>query len=113
MPKLAPIGSIVRVQDVLLVVVGHRMARDENNVGMCYMLVPYPLGFVTVSSLSLTPVSKIDEVVEEGLHTSEGDEYLASMEELMAQAEGLDYDAYADAVLAFKLFLKKEGATHE
>ncbi len=111
--KLAPIGSIVRVQDVLLVVVGHRMARDEQEIGLCYLLVPYPLGFVRAQNLSITPVRKVDEVVFTGLCTEEGMNYLAGLSEAAESAKGVGYHDYADAVLAFNNYLKEEGAANE
>ena len=111
--NLAPIGSIVRVRDVLLVVAGHRLARDDQEIGMCYLLVPYPLGFVSAQSLTITPVRKIDEVVFTGLNTDEGAEYLAGLQESTASAKGIGYHEYADAVLAFNNYLKEEGASDE
>ena len=112
MANLAPIGSIVRVKDVLLVVVGHRMARDEQAIGLCYVLVPYPLGFVSAANLSLMPVRLVDEVVCAGYVTDEGTKYLEELSDVAESAEGVGYHDYADAVLAFDNYLK-EGANDE
>lgn len=107
---LAPIGSIVRVRDVLLVVAGHRLARDDQHMGLCYLLVPYPLGFISAQSLSITPASKIDEVLFTGLNTNEGQEYLGALSSALESIKGVGYHDYADAVLAFNNYLKEEGA---
>ena len=109
---LVPIGSVVRVQDVLLVVVGHRLARDEDAIGLCYELVPYPLGFVNARSLSLMPASRVDDVVLEGLRTQQGDEYLADLRAALEAAEGVGYHEYADAVLAFQGYMNEREAQH-
>ena len=111
--EFAPIGSVVRIKDVRLVVIGHRMARDGESIGMCYLLVPYPLGFVDASSLSLTPASKIDEVVSRGYETDEGNEYLTGLQGMAESAKGVGYDDFADAVLSFNNYLKEKGGQDE
>ena len=94
-------------------VVGHRLARDDQQIGLCYLLVPYPLGYINPQSLSITPAGKIDEVVFTGLTTNEGRDYLEALSSTLESAKGVAYHDYADAVLAFNSYLKDEGAVNE
>lgn len=111
--ELASIGSVVRIHESKFVVIGHRMARDELNIGMCYILVPYPLGFVDASSLSLTPIGRVDTVLAQGYCPDAGMEYLDELSKLVEESEGIRYDDYADAVLSFKNYLKEERVQDE
>lgn len=107
--KFAPIGSVVRIQESKFVIVGHRMAREDDKVGVCYVLVPYPLGFMKADSLTLTPASKVDEVLCAGFTNSEGLEYLSELESAGKAIEGIDYHDYADAVLCVGNYVNEAG----
>lgn len=88
------------------------MARDGSHISPGYLLVPYPLGFIAASSLTLTPASHIDEVVSVGFVSPEGEDYLREFGAIADESDGMAYDEYADAVQAFRNYLREEAGSH-
>lgn len=66
------VGSIIAIQENKFMVCGYRAAeREDGTVGMGYLLIPYPFGFVNMDSFSLVPFDRTYEVVHEGHRTAE------------------------------------------
>lgn len=90
------IGTVVELGKRRFVVVGHRMVRDGVGVGVGYVLVPYPLGFVDVESLSVVPASLVGvgDVVAEGFANEAGERLLAELAELARVSAGIPYEEF-------------------
>lgn len=88
------------------------MTRDGEGTGIGYVLVPYPLGFVSSESLALVPASQATEVVAMGYANEAGDAYLAQCEELARESSDIPYEAYAHNVALLQQ-LAAEGLDQE
>lgn len=110
MARLASIGSVVRVGDRRYVVAGHRMTRSGFDVGMGYVLVPYPLGFTDANSISLVPVDAVHQIVTEGFANKAGIAHLAQLEELAQASEGISYEDYEASVRLLHYFAQEGGS---
>ena len=113
MANIFAIGSVIRVENQRFVVVGHRMTRDDQLVGLGYLVVPYPLGFVEMDNLTVIPASRVDALVCAGLDNKEGQDYLAELDAVVQQSAGMGYDDYADAVLLLKGLAENGGLDDE
>lgn len=94
------------------VVAGHRMTRDGEGTGIGYVMVPYPLGFVSSGSLALVSASQATEVVALGYDNEENDAYLTQFEELAHESSDIPYEAYAHNVALLES-LAAEGLDQE
>ena len=86
------------------------MCRDGAQVGMGYVVVPYPLGFVGINSLSVVPARAVGRVAADGLMTDVGRAHLGELEKLARESEGISYNEYADNVLLLQGMAKEEAA---
>lgn len=98
MAELQPLGTVVQIGERRYVVAGHRMTRDGEGMGIGYVVVPYPLGFVSADSLVLVPASQVSEIVAAGYANEVSDAYLARYDELAAESAEIPYEAYAHNV---------------
>ena len=100
--NIAPIGSIIGCDNDSFVVISHRMTRDGAQMGVGYLCVPYPLGFVDQNSLLMIPASRVDSLIHEGFANEAGSQYLAQLEAVAQEVVGLPYHEYADSVLLLR-----------
>lgn len=109
--SLCPIGSVVQVGARRLVVVGHRFVPDGDTVGVGYLLVPYPLGFVGTESLSVVPASRVTEVASEGLANEDGAAYLEELGELAQASTGIAQEEFEQATALLGALAAEKGAS--
>lgn len=74
------------------------MTQDGEGTGIGYVVVPYPLGFVSADSLALVPASQVTEAIAAGYANEAGDAYLARYDELAGESADIPYEAYAHNV---------------
>lgn len=86
------------------------MTRSGFDVGIGYMLVPYPLGFTNVNSISLVPVDAVHQIVAEGFSNKAGVVHLAQLEELAQVSEGISYEDYEASVRLLHDFAQEGGS---
>lgn len=76
------VGSIIDIEGGKFVVCGYRPYDNEGTVGMGYLLVPYPLGFVNLDSFSLVPSDADYPLVHEGFCNEDGEQYDRLLEQV-------------------------------
>ena len=108
MSSLQPLGSVLAIGARRFVVVGHRMTPDGATTGAGYVLVPYPLGFVTTESLTVVPASVVDEVVSTGFSNDATATYLAEFEALARANAAVPFSEYAESVRLLQDFAREE-----
>lgn len=107
--KLQPIGSVLTCGERRFVVVGHRMTREEDRVAAGYVVVPYPLGFVDASSLSVVPAGKAGDLVDQGFANEDGAAYLEQFCDLATASEGIAFEEYTSSMRLLGDFVREEG----
>lgn len=111
MAELHAIGTVVALGGRRYVVVGHRMAPDGERMGIGYVLVPYPLGFVDAESLSVVPASRVEDVVAEGYDAEPGERHLEGLAELAQATSDVPASEYAESLRLLHDFAQ-EGDAH-
>ena len=86
---------MVQIGERRYVVAGHRMTREGEGMGIGYVVVPYPLGFVGAESLALVPSSEVSEVVAAGYANEANDAYLDGYAALALESADIPFEAYA------------------
>ena len=109
MADMHVIGSVLEIAGKRFVAVGHRVARDGDQMGLGYLVVPYPLGYVTPMSISLVPASAVSSVVHEGYANDQGASYLADFGNLVDQSAGIPASEYEASAKLLSDFMQKGG----
>lgn len=80
--QLLPIGSIIKIDDIDLMIVGYRYYQSSEFV-FFYLVSVYPIGFNgDEKSLSLIPLNKHYEVISKGYTDSSVERYLEAKKDL-------------------------------
>ena len=102
--EMHAIGSVIAIQENKFVVCGYNpYEREDGSVGFGYVLVPYPLGFVNVDSLSLVDVERAYPVVHEGYKNEaaeEADQVLEAARESSKNLTMAEFQALQDEAAA-------------
>ena len=69
------IGSVIDIHGGKFVICGYRPFDNAGMVGMGYLVVPYPLGFVDVDSFSVVAADTYYPVVHEGYCNKDSEDY--------------------------------------
>ena len=69
------IGSVVRFEDSIFLVVGMRHFKEGNTCVLKYIIVPYPAGFLDFNSLLVVEASSV-KVIREGRQTAISDKFI-------------------------------------
>jgi len=78
--KFLPIGSIVKVKDQELVIVGYRISHPEFEKRYDYMGYPYPYGFIDTNTNIIFDFEEIESIVFEGFKDEQYKEMLYNIE---------------------------------
>lgn len=103
------IGSVLTIGERRFVVVGHRVTRDGDHMGPGYLVVPYPLGYITPVSISLVPASSVVSVLHEGYADEQGSAYLAEFDELAQRSVDIPASEYEASERLISDFIQKGG----
>ena len=84
MLQILPIGSVVKVQNYKLCLLGARMVEWEGKYVLAYSAVKHPRGFAGKESMGLIPASAIEEVLYHGYEEQNGKKYREDLERLFS-----------------------------
>ena len=83
MSKILPIGSVIKVENAKLMVVGHFSKEKDNKNKYYYMAVPYPIGYLSVDKTVYVACDCDDyEVLHEGYQSEKGKQYTEQLSKL-------------------------------
>lgn len=89
------VGSLVEADGAIRMVCGYRLIDDAGKVGVGYILVPYPLGFIDRASITMTPASRVGQVFFEGSRSEEALTFIQPLEEIAnADEESSNLEGY-------------------
>lgn len=80
---IVPVGSVIQIEQRQYLVVGYRPSKQGKSVGIFYVTVPYPIGFVRVEDFRLCPISAVDEILFRGCKDGCSDYDLQKREALL------------------------------
>lgn len=89
------VGSILAIQDDKFMVCGYRPIEQDGMVGMGYLLLPYPLGFMDIESFSLVSADADYPVVHEGFRNVDAEGFDAMLEKARAVGRETTMDEFA------------------
>ena len=90
------VGSVIDIRGSRFVVCGYRPFDKDGTVDVGYLLVPYPLGFVSLDSFSLVTADTDYPVVYEGFRNEDAERY----DGLLEQTRTLGQETAFEDVLA-------------
>ena len=82
MVHILPIGSVVKVREYKLCLLGARLEEREGKYVLAYCAVKHPRGFAGGDSVGLIPASAIEEVLFVGSEGAGGKKYRERLEKL-------------------------------
>lgn len=103
--KLLPIGSIVKIKEYKLCVIGYTSMTKEDKTQCGYYAVPYPIGYINVEKTLFIPLSVDAEVLAYGYQTEASEKavgllgiYFDAADTIGPNKISLVIDAYKKAV---------------
>ena len=85
--SLHTVGSLVEAGGAIRMVCGYRLIDDDGKIGVGYILVPYPLGFIDEGSVTMTPANRIGQAFFEGQRSEEALAFIRPLEEIANACE--------------------------
>ena len=73
--RILPIGSVIKVDNVKLMVAGHFSKEEANKNQYYYVALPYPIGYVSKDKILTVKVEAEMEVIHEGYQTKGCEKY--------------------------------------
>lgn len=67
--KLLPLGTVIRVNEHNVCIIGYGSAKNEKATGDGYLVVSYPLGFTNINKTFFIPHNYDFEILAEGYKT--------------------------------------------
>lgn len=64
--KLLPLGTIIKVNEIKVCIIGYTSVQKEEASVVGYFVVPYPLGFVNIDKVLFIPAGMDFEIIAEG-----------------------------------------------
>lgn len=92
------VGSIVDVEGTKLMVSGYRLVEDSGMVALAYVVLPYPLGYVSEGSVSLLSTEPKPTVVRGGFAGEGSDDLLQMLKKAREEGASTPFEDYASAM---------------
>ena len=107
------VGSVIAIQDNKFMVCGYRPIEQDGAVGMGYLLLPYPLGFMDADSFSLVSGDTDYPTVFEGFRNEEAEQYDAGLELVRKAGRSVTMEELREAVPDVLAELEAEMAANQ
>lgn len=78
--RILPIGSVIKTDNMKLMVAGHFSKNENKKLQYYYVAVPYPVGYVGMEKVFTISVEAEVEVLHEGFQTEGGKNYTNKLE---------------------------------
>lgn len=88
--RILTLGSLIGAEGGAQMISGYRLIDDGGVVGVGYICVPYPLGFMDDDSIILVRATDVTQVYFEGHEDPSAQMLAKSLEELAAAKEDAD-----------------------
>lgn len=92
MSELLPIGSIIKVDKILFMIIGYKTERCPESFENYYGIVKFPLGFISKESLGLISIKREFEVIYKGYVSEEGEKYIKNKEYIINAIDEMGFD---------------------
>lgn len=103
------IGSIIKVNNYKLFVIGYTTAENGTYEKSGYLVVPYPTGFSSFEKMFFIPFDAEYSVVAEGYKTNDTENLINVIAKSMINAEKIPYDDLVKLQDIYKNALRKKG----
>lgn len=92
------IGTLLEIEQTLQLVVGYRMLNENDHLSLRYLVIPYPLGFMSLDSLALVQDNPGYKVVSEGYSTDSRASYIQMLAKAAETGKSTSPDVYYAAM---------------
>lgn len=106
------VGAIVEINEAKFMITGYRLVETDGMVGLAYLIVPYPLGYVGVDSVSLISADADYRVVAPEFISEESQTFNEMLVRAWDEGKKTSFEAYAQ-VMSERYFEAEEGEEDE
>jgi hypothetical protein len=92
------IGTVVERNGKRLMVAGYNLVDEDGHVGLAYLLVPCPLGFVQPDSFVLLSATDYGHVSNEGYKNKDVMAFCSSLDELRLNGASIPFEEYRNTM---------------
>lgn len=89
---LLPLGSVLKINDLKVCIIGYTSVEKENASVLGYFVVSYPLGFTNIDKVFFVPYALDCIVLKEGYKTMAYEKLLKTLTEGLKFAEKISYE---------------------
>lgn len=107
--KLLPIGSVIRIQEHKLCIIGYTSMSKEDKTCCGYYAVPYPVGYINVEKTLFIPLTTNFEVLAYGYQTEVSGKAVGLLGTYFEAADVLTPDKISRVIDAYKKAVDKVG----
>lgn len=101
MAQTLAVGTVVEFGGRRLMVVGYNMVEDEGHVGLAYLVVPCPLGYVSPDSMLVVRARELEAgLADPGYAGEDALPYLQALDDMRTQGEKVPADEWQAALQA-------------
>lgn len=100
--KLLPIGSIIKIKEHKLCIIGYTSMTREDKTQCGYYAVPYPIGYINVEKTLFIPTSMSAEVLAYGYRTEASEKAVELLEIYFNAADTIGPDKVPFVINAYK-----------
>lgn len=111
MKDILPIGTVIGIENRLLMIIGYDAQKVDETVIHYYGVVPYPLGFMDKESLLLFPMDRDFEVVKKGYDSDQFQKYIKDRKHFIETTSKITVTEWEKAVEEMNHLMREmEGA---
>ncbi len=107
------VGTIIEINEAKFMIAGYRLVDNDDMVGLAYLVVPYPLGYVGIDSVSLISAGVGYRVVAAGFSTNESQAFNEMLAKAWDEGKETPFDMYARTMRERYSEVEEEGEEDE
>lgn len=111
--RIHGVGTLLVCGDQPFMVCGYRFIEQDERLLPCYVMVPYPLGYINENSLSLVDATINRKVIATGLNNDAQTRFNNALEEVCLAKNGMTLDEYLNTLDAVRSALLEGGDDDE
>ena len=105
--KLLPIGSIIRIKEQKLCIIGYTSISKEDKTHCGYYAVPYPIGYINVEKTLFVPLAVNVEVLAYGYQTEASEKSIGLLGTYFSAADTIGPDKIPLVIDVYKKAVDK------
>ena len=111
--KLLPLGSIIKVNNHNVCIIGYGSVDKDSVSTSGHFVVLYPIGFTSIDKTFFVPHNEEFELISEGYKTAPSEKVLETLSKSLEMVENVSYEELLKINKAFKKAVQKKKEANE